>query len=280
MKNSIFQELKKLGYFPYVVLAEVCIILLCFCSEGSIGNYGESCSIIAMMLDSTGRFGNEIEESSFLLWKKGMGTWLMLFLPFIVTIAYITVSTSERKSHALRTQIIREGKLNYVVSKVISGFIYGGGILVIAYMVFGFFMITAFPSFTAFDQESQQFYLGVYGYNSLIEAVVKQLFGVFLYGGFSAVFGIAVTIFSEDRYILLCIPFMLSYMWNQVITRIMLDIYATGNDVGWVSSLQISNIVNVGLNQQWLLTAGLMIVIYTIIIIVFYIFLKKGWYDV
>lgn len=148
-----------------------------------------------------------------MLWKCGIGDWLLVFLPLLSTFGYIVLNAEERQSGQIKFLLIRMGNLRYCVSKVLSGALIGGFTFVAGYLIFGVFMLILFPSFGAFPADSQSIYMELYFGNTVFLYVLKRLTGVFLLGIFSSVFGIGVAMIFRDKYMLMCLPFLLNYIY-------------------------------------------------------------------
>ena len=102
--------------------------------------------------------------------------------------------------------------------------------------------------------------------------VVKRLIGSFLYGMAASMFGIGAAIFFRDRYMLLCLPFLLNYIYTQILQRLTLENPA-------VERFNSSNLMNVSGESGWVWTVGLTIVCYVILVLLYYAQVKRRHCD-
>ena len=156
-----------------------------------------------------------------LLGVAGIGGWLTVFAPMLLTLGYMISLSGERQNGQIRFALMRSGKLRYCISKVCGGALAGGIISLIGYAVFGLLMVIRFPSLNMLPVEEQEFYLMG---STLAAEAVKRLIGAFLYGMMGSLFGIGVAIAFRDKYMLICLPFMINYIisrylenWRQIV---------------------------------------------------------------
>ena len=142
-----------------------------------------------------------------------------------------------------------------------------------ANIVFGLMMLIAFPAYISFSVNEQMMYADWYGTGSMVLIyVVKRLIGSFLYGMAASMFGIGAAIFFRDRYMLLCLPFLLNYIYTQILQRLTLENPA-------VARLNLSNLMNVSGESGWGWTVGLTIVCYVILVLLYYAQVKRRHCD-
>ena len=280
MLRCVSQELKKIFYLPYVLIPVLGIVCLCLASTGAVDENGKSIAIFSLILQN-GQTGNvgAIEKSALFLWKSGVGDWLVVFLPLLLTFGYIAQITGERQSGQVQFALMRSGNLRYCLAKVISGALFGGIVFVIGYALFGIILAAVFPSFSSFPYEIQSIYPELFVGNSLFLFVIKQFAGVFLYGVFGSVFGIGVSVLSRDKYMLLCIPFLLNYIYRQILQKLLVDNMENGDGITeWISACYPDFIIQISPNRFWLFTVILMLAGYVGLTVLFYWEVKRGHY--
>lgn len=117
-----------------------------------------------------------------------------------------------------------------------------------ANIVFGLMMFIAFPAYISFSVDEQMMYADWYGTGSMVLIYIgKTAYRFFLiwYGG-KYVWNRSSNIF-RDRYMLLCLPFLLNYIYTQILQRLTLENPA-------VERFNSSNLMNVSgetLTQVW-----------------------------
>lgn len=212
MFRCMIQEWKKLSYFPYILLSSVGMMILFLMSPAKMDETGKNISIFSFMLSAKETDIKSIEQSALVLWKQGIGEWLILF----------------------------------------------------------------FPSFSTFPLEDQSFYREMYFGNQIGIYVLKQLTGVFFYGMFASVYGIGATILFRDQYMLLCLPFLLNYMYRQLLTKLLTIAISNSQSIEWIETFYPDSIIRIALKKYWVTSVLLFLVAYMIITILFYWSLKRS----
>lgn len=210
-----------------------------------------------------------------LLGVAGIGGWLTVFAPMLLTLGYMISLSGERQNGQIRFALMRSGKLRYCISKVCGGALAGGIISLIGYAVFGLLMVIRFPSLNTLPVKEQEFYLMG---STLAAEVVKRLIGAFLYGMMGSLFGIGVAIAFRDKYMLICLPFMINYIYQQVLGKLASDCMVAEKyeKITWIEAMRTESIMNISGSVTWLIPFVVMLVIYVVLIGVFYLSMKIG----
>lgn len=114
-------------------------------------------------------------------------SYLWMFCPILVGIPCILTQKVER------FVVFRTDKKNYIWSKYVSNLLSGGSILVLAYLLFAFIGTWI----------SQENLWDIY--------LLRKLLSVFCWGMVSAIPGIILSEYIRNKYLILCIPFVLNY---------------------------------------------------------------------
>lgn len=154
--------------------------------------------------------------SSISAFLDGMGTWMLLFVPIIVSLPCIVIYRDESSTGFRRFRLASAGKNKYIVTKIISGYMIGGSILVIGSLLYGVIVAIMFPLPGVYDQSDIQMFLEYKGYSSIIQAVLSYLGIVFLYGGFWCTLSLCLCSFIHNKYVVVGIPFMFKYVWDEL----------------------------------------------------------------
>lgn len=280
MIRCIFQELKKNLYFPYAFLAILGIVLLALVSPGGTSETGADITIFSMLHNTVenGRMA-DIGQAGLVLWGKGLSGWMAIFVPFLLTFGYIAVTVNEHQDMFTRFQLLRFGKLNYCISKVCGGALSGGILFTLGYGLFGLIMLAVFPDFSSFPQEEQEIYLMMWGTNAA-DYIVKQLLGAFLYGMGASTFGIGVTIFFRDKYMLLCLPLLLNYAYGQVLNKQMDDRMKAGKGYEMLLAFMPESLIrNMLWDKYWFAGVVFMLAVYAVLLFIFYRMVKRGYFS-
>ena len=272
MMRNIRIEVQKILYLPYLLLGVAGIIALCLTATGDMGAGGSQISIFSLMIRPE---VTNTQHTAFELWRAGIGGWLLVFAPMLLTMGYMISLSGERQNGQIRFVLMRSGKLRYCISKVCGGVLAGGIIFLIGYAVFGLLMMIWFPSLSTLSVEEQKFYLMG---STLGVEVVKCLIGAFLYGMTGSLFGIGVAIAFWDKYMLICLPFMINYIYLQVLGKLTSDcIVAEKYEKStWIEAMRPESIMNISGSVIWLILFVVMLMIYVVLIGVFYLSMKIG----
>ncbi len=166
---------------------------------------------------------SEYNFSSISVLYMGLKSWLTMFIPIVSSFAFIPVFCDERSSGYLRFEVHRSGNKRMYFSKLVSSFLSGGLAVSIGYILFGIVIFIFFPSLSKYDSS---FYkdniFALYNGKTLLN-ILKLVAQMFLFAGFWALPAFALSSVIKNKYVLLCVPFMLKYIYDQVITKLICD---------------------------------------------------------
>ena len=274
MFHEIKLEFKKNIYVPYIFIEIIGIIILCLSATGETDMNGKQISIFSLIFQELPA-NTDVLKSALSLWQAGLGGWLVVFAPMLLSMGYILLISEERRNGQIRFHILRSGNWKYCISKLCSGALAGGIVFLIGYALFGLLMLVRFPSIRTFSAEEQEILLMG---SSISVVIIKKLIGAFLYGMFGSVFGIGVAIVFRDKYMLVCLPFMINYIYQQILTKMATDAMAAEayERLTWIETFQPENIMNISLGWNWFLSVILMLAIYAVLSVIFYRCVKRG----
>ena len=108
--------------------------------------------------------------------------------------------------------------------------------------------------------------------------IMKKLIGAFLYGMFGSVFGVGVAIVFRDKYMLVCLPFMINYIYKQILSKLATDAMAAEawTRLNRIDAFRPESIMNLSLGWNWFLSVILMSAIYVVLAVIFYHSVKRG----
>lgn len=128
-----------------------------------------------------------------ILMGYGAANYLGMFTPIIVGIPCVLNQKTER------FMLFRGSKNGYFLSKYISNLVLGGGILVVAHLLFALVGIRL----------AQEQIWDIY--------MAQRFWDVFCDGVLNAIPGILLAEFIRNKYMILCIPFVWSYFFNMFV---------------------------------------------------------------
>lgn len=219
MKKGI-AEFKKCLALRYLISGILLVFALCMLSCGYIGTNGEHYTILHLILRKSRDFLlSNADMNAYQIWQMGFGTWAVLLLPLVLSLGYTGTLAEEEKNGGLKFYMIRESKASLCFSKLVSCMLSGGIILAAGYAVFGFFVWLTFPSPTEYAGEWERL-LEMLPKQSLWLGAAQRLGRMFLYGMAVNVFAFGVSMFFRDKYVVLCLPVMISYLYSTFIQKV------------------------------------------------------------
>lgn len=171
------------------------------------------------------------------IFSAGLGSWLKLFMPVIVSIAVVNIKLDEQGSGIWRFTEHRIGKWKYHIGTCLFYLLSGGLTLLFGYGLFGLIVYLLFPPLSEYPVEQMQYYLDnafwqesimqkLYLSGGLPLTVVMQLAEIFLYGAVGTAVSLLLSSFADNKYVIICTPFFLKYVLNQFCTKLIYSAYA------------------------------------------------------
>lgn len=277
-------EISKMFYLPLFCISCIGIAGICLLSECYADSTGRSYTVIEMMFNSADiDMLDMVSMNNLAIWRAGLGSWTYLLLPLLLSMGYLFVLSEERRTGAIRQQLIREGNFRYCLSKIAGAIVCSGILMVTGYALYGIVVWKCFPSLYAYDDSQISAYME-YMPDGAAWFVIRRMIGVFLYGIYVNAFAVGVSIVFVDRYILLCLPMMLNYIYSQVIAKIEADAFSRDrfDFAEKIQFLRMENIIGIGQNDTWVFTLLLMAATYIILFALFWFLITKrsdsgGW---
>ena len=194
--------------------------LLCFTAPAYVDyNTGKTYSIFEALFSMDRQFiesHSEFAASS--LARLGMSGYLTLFLPIIVAFPFMVAFCTERNNGNIRFVIARTGKMRYYFSKFVSCFLCGGFAVLIGISLFMCAMHLLFPPLSSYNIDAEAF--GAVEQQSEFVLNFRYLFSNFLNGAIATMPAFFLSSFCKNPYIITCIPFMFTYVWETVISKL------------------------------------------------------------
>lgn len=256
MMEMLKQELKKLWYPPFVLLAVIGIVILCTFGECYMDENGATYMVLSVIFR---RDDFDMDSLHWLhIWESGLGTWSCLFLPVLLSIGYLTTLSAERKSGNLRFLLIRSGFFQYGFGKVFGGAITSGAMLVLGYSLYGLLMLGIFP-LRLIDDFGMELSVG-----GLILFILMRLLGMFLYGALIHIFCTLVSILFQDSYMLVCLPMMIKYIYTQVLQKIENGAIESGNLLllERTGAFRLEHMIQMTFDKGWWMLLITMVIMY------------------
>ena len=158
------------------------------------------------------------------VFQNGLGGYITMFLPIIVAFPFMVSFCAERNSGLMRFTISRTGCLRYYLSKFLSVIIGGGLAAMLGYALYGLVVYGFFPNINSYELE--EFYYEMHPDSQTVE-VLKMLLSAFIYGAVTTLPAFLISSFSRNPYLITCVPFLMVYIWNTAINKLVLKAWET-----------------------------------------------------
>ena len=215
--RSVKINCRKNIFCMITVLCIVMVLCLCLVTEvWSNSDNGEGCSVLSILFLADFRqfcLDNNISAQSVI--RAGVSDWLVMFSPVICTLSFVRnacESTSLR-----RFEYIRNGKLAGEISVFISGMLCGGVVMLSGYGLFLCFATIVFPSSSEFSREVSNMLM--HG-QTMTAFYFSRLVGSFFMGAFSIIPAYIISLFSRNKFLIVCLPFMICHLYTSVLNKI------------------------------------------------------------
>ena len=150
--------------------------------------------------------------------RSGMNGYITLFLPIIVAFPFMVAFCTERNNGNIRFVIARTGKMRYYLSKFVSCFLCGGFAVLIGISLFMCAMHLLFPPMSSYNMDIEIY--GGMAQQSELVLNSRYLFSNFLNGAIATMPAFFLSSFCKNPYIITCIPFMFTYVWETVMSKL------------------------------------------------------------
>ena len=152
---------------------------------------------------------------------SGPNSYLWMFATVLVSLPFVVLMCSAKKNSNTRFELYRTSKWKYSIAKLTSVMIGGGSILALGYALYS--LLVYFAVGTEFA--GMRFQDGIYG--GFLTEVYKllgfngyfilRILEVFIYGMYSVLIPFLFSGFSQNKYMVTCIPFMINYILSTVL---------------------------------------------------------------
>lgn len=221
---TLYQDIKKTLLNYSFVVCIVITTLLCFTASVYTDlETGRNYMVLDVIKDIS--YEQRLENSAFgfkNIFSCAMSGYLAMFLPIIAAFPFIPNFCSERNSGLIRLTISRTGKYRYYMSKFISALIGGGLAVMLGYLIFGAISLCIFPLPEEYPVDPILMEAGLASTPDNLKSILdcsKELVGSFIYGAVSTVPAFFFASFIRNRYVITCLPFMLTYFFTTALTK-------------------------------------------------------------
>lgn len=156
---------------------------------------------------------------SLLVLKSALSGYSAMFLPILASFPFVFSQSAERNSGNIRFSIFRAKRMKYYFSKFLCAVLCGGICVLLGVLLFGIFSFFAFPGLACYPDLPLEFYAP----DGIFAEIAKKLFSTFLYGCVNTIPAFFLSSFCRNRYIILCVPFLMRFMLDTAINKIIVN---------------------------------------------------------
>lgn len=225
LRRDLNKALVNIGFAGAVLIT----FLLCFTAPAyTDNNTMKSYSVFEALFSLDRKFiESNLDFAAGRLARLGMNGYVTLFLPIIVAFPFMVSFCAERNNGNIRFVIARTGKLRYYLSKFLSCFLCGGLAVLIGLFLYMCAMYFLFPPLSSYDAGEQ--IMEIYQGGSDLWENSKYIISSFLNGSIATMPAFFLSSFCKNPYIITCIPFMLTYVWETLMSKLMNKAFESNN---------------------------------------------------
>lgn len=221
LKCDISKNLVNLGFVGAVIITAAIAFTSSVYTDSS---NGKSYSVFEAFLtfDRDFMFGQYFFCPQVIINGALNGFYESMVLPVTAAFPFVFAFAAERNSGNMRLTISRIGRRKYYFSKFFSALLCGGICTMLGVIVFAGLVLVLFPS-------TPPELLAEFLPDGAFLTIVKKTLSAFVCGAVSALPAFFMCSFCVNPYIILCVPFMLNFMLETMISRIQSNAFAAGN---------------------------------------------------
>ena len=179
------------------------VFALCFTASVGVAENGDPLNVLSYVFG-----GEKNPPSADMIINSRGGSWLAMFLPIISGLCFANVICDDKSSKYTRCEVIRTGFYKLKAAKFLSALVSSGIVMAVGFAAFSFFIRSYFPK----D-----------GFVEINLAVI--IAEMFIYGIMSAIPALIATAFTNNKYLIVCVPFLLKYVLSQFAYKLSNDAY-------------------------------------------------------
>lgn len=232
MSKIINVTLKKIISDKNFWICSIITFLLCFTAiKGYDDRTGDDLNIWHYFVHKDYDYlKSDISYCAYMFAATKGGNWLSLFVPMISSLSFVNVLCDDKSSNYIRYEIYRSGYFKFKFAQFISITLSSGVCISIGYIAFVLFSILYFPHLSEYTYEVKESFISYCNFSTFAKLLLNN-FGIpvlyflliienFFYGYVSALPALIVKSYTNNKYLIVCIPFLLNYFFTQLSLRL------------------------------------------------------------
>lgn len=225
--TGIAYEIRKNLFLPLLVISCTGIVVAALFGSFSYSMDAGNVTVMQVLFYSREKLLSNIELNRCAIFMRGVGVWSQICFPILLTIGFIYGNSYEKNSGMCLFYFVRMGRKRYCFNKIAGMLISGIIVAFLGIVLYGIFVYIKLPAPSAYGQELCERFFMMYNSGTELSIVVKFLVNIIFYAIVSSVFPYLVSLIFTDKYILVCMPVLLSYIYTSILNK--LDYYAMNN---------------------------------------------------
>lgn len=220
IKNTIC-ELRKSLIIPVWLFSVILLTASFFL--GAAPYAGTNYTIIELIMKKNSiDFMSDYSFSNLSIIDSGVGVWSNILFPLLVGICFSYLNSEEYKMGVGKFYLIRTNKYRYCFAKLMTSIIVSALTMLAGFLIYAAAVNGIFPSIEEFPEEIKTMAYESYGImdGSFFTYLLKKCVLVCLLGIAYNVFAFATSIFFTDKYVIMCLPILLSYLYSNVLQKL------------------------------------------------------------
>ena len=201
----IITDLKRVFSSKWFLLSVIGCFGLCLCAIIGLDEKTNDNIFVFSMIGKKGLEKLGPEYGAFEVFLRGIATWFPVYAPVIISFSFVPLLLEERNSRATILYITRQSRIKYLVGNAVTSVIAGGVSMLSGFLLYGIVVFFSFPHMDTVIHTGKP-----------VIIVLKCMACIFAYSAFFSLFTLAVSVFTDNIYIVLCIPFFIDYSYNQI----------------------------------------------------------------
>lgn len=267
-------ELKKNTFSIAFILAVCLIIVLSFSSAGFFENEKAVTVFECLFMSKAEKLNIGYELCRERLMQNGFGASGSSLIPVICSFPFIMAFASERESTFLRYELYRSSKRCMFVSKFFCSMISGGLVVLAGTLIYCMIIYFSFPSVKECNLPTEMLFMA--GYTNSFQ-ILKNIIAKTVYGMLSVLIATAISSFVLNIYVVLCLPYMIVYMYELILDRLTLNYIFNGEMFERLYSFSSTAIINYITTGSYPLSLWLNLLLFTVCSAVFIIVMNRRY---
>lgn len=212
----------------WLVVGSALVTVLCMVSSIYYSENGTSLSMIQVfqLLQSNPASIDTEQFQLIVILQRIPSGYLSLFAPIVTSLPFVLSFHAEKVTKYKRVYMFRKkSSMDYYINKWIAGIFAGGAILMFGILLFQF--LICFCNGVIFDEFGQPKLI----MDKNLWVYFKYYTGIFIYGAMSSMLAIAICFLCDNLYFIICLPFVLTYLYNIGISYLLSRLYASNSSM-------------------------------------------------